>query len=194
MKRAIFLQVVSILVCLTGTAAAQQTIEQKAESDRRMAEMMKGVDVIAAHTRAALAKCPSQPETYQYPDISFDLQKSGDPVMRPVVISVTGWTGQCVDGKRDGKGVLSWTVERTSMGGSTLFVTRVVSQMEGSFVKGERLGLWCIEDWQTFVNGKPGSHLDMKGNCMLLTESIGSATSYRKTQDGRWQLWAATGP
>src|SRR6478752_186050 len=101
MKRAILLSIVLVLACLAGGAAAQLSVEQKAEFDRRMEGMLKGVVVVTTHTRTAFAKCPSQPETYQFPDVSLDLQKSGEPVMRPVTISVTGWTGQCIDGKRE---------------------------------------------------------------------------------------------
>lgn len=93
---------------------------------------------------------------------------------------VTGWTGSCRDGKRDGVGVLATRHESLSVSPNPSLNSSYWSWSEdqGTFVAGQRLGLWCnLKQGKSFEDSK---HFQTPGLC-----SLGSG-QYRKEPDGRW--------
>lgn len=107
-------------------------------------------------------------------------------------LTITGWTGGCRDGLRDGVGTLSETETRTMAYGSTTTRTRV---SEGAFVRGTQRGLWCfIEDQQTAkdswtnLDGVREDTVSQTKNPLgcALHDPTYSDTLYVKQADGRW--------
>ena len=114
------------------------------------------------------------------------------PSDRTITYVITGWTGGCVDGKRDGHGVFStrndWVDNqpRTLAGGLSTDASWTTTEVaEGTFVRGERLGLWCTTEFSTQdANGNVTQH---PLGCRLIVKGTLSGL-YRKEADGRWRV------
>jgi hypothetical protein len=79
------------------------------------------------------------------------------------IFSITSWSGECVDGKREGKGVLTWVEENAEPSYLGIWVVSTW-RAEGHFVKGKRLGLWCESiRIQVKVSGKRDDISDVSG-------------------------------
>src|SRR5262245_58063944 len=97
-----------------------------------------------------------------------------------------GWTGTCVNGRRDGHGVYTQRVEMVSSTGSKI-VTETAH--EYGFVKGAGVGLSCLISSVSTLDGKPMPPSDYgQGWCMLVGAKVvpKQAITFRKIEDGRW--------
>lgn len=103
------------------------------------------------------------------------------------------WTGRCVDGKREGQGILSWKTDRTyeihyeANKARPFEVVYTKGQAfeqkaEGRFVKGQRVGLWCGTSKTT------GESYKYEEGCVILAGHGKPLTGiFRKQPDGVWQ-------
>lgn len=133
----------------------------------------------------AVSRCDQVVETVQYPDKTSD--EPAREIMREQGISVS-WTGGCAGGKRDGRGVLTIRTQ-DSIG------TVSTEQLEGAFIKGRQLGLWCITRYELSINGQPYRTLnptfDLTG-CVVHAPGA-PKDKFRKLVDGRWKMFAHDG-
>lgn len=101
------------------------------------------------------------------------------------------WSGACVDGKRDGEGVLNWIEEKTDEPIRTIVNWR----SEGRFVKGQRLGLWCTT--RQFRLTREGTQYSEGGEsgCSILAGHAKPLTgSFQKQTDGSWMEYVLHSP
>jgi hypothetical protein len=98
-------------------------------------------------------------------------------ITAPFTISVTGWTGGCKNGKRDGAGRYD-TVSSMSPGGSSFTSS---GTEEGTAVDGRRIGLWCNPKTRT-------QSPNYVRTCRLYGIDGIYAGQYRKLDDGRWYV------
>jgi hypothetical protein len=174
----------------TAPAFAQMSPEQRAESNRRMDFNMAQNFALHDFQVQTMQSCGNVVAKTQVRQLPWDIQKPATEETGEVVISVTGWTGGCVDGKRDGPGVIEWTVDRRAPS----FQSSARNKAEGRFVKGRQLGLWCILDLEVTVAGT-ARKISNTGCYMVTGEPLRAPPAlYRKQPDGRWQLWAHNGP
>lgn len=155
---------------LTGTVVAT-TLASAAESYTDI--VMRAGKLTREAEARAMEQCSTSRIVVQVPHMDF-----GTNIVKTVDRTVSiQWTGSCVNGKREGEGVLTWSQE-LDYGDSRDVVTNIA---EGRFVKGQRLGLWC----ETMKWGKgeiSGCHV-LGGHTKLLTKL------YNKQPDGSWLLY-----
>jgi len=99
------------------------------------------------------------------------------------------WSGACVDGKRDGVGVLNWIEEREE---KTRFI--VDWRSEGRFVKGQRLGLWCMTSKIQMTRGSVIREISDSGCSVIAGHTKPLTANYRKQSDGKWKEYTANKP
>ena len=169
---------------LATSAAAELTPEQKAESARRAAIFARAHTQLLEAQQAAMERCDSTRTVVTLP--AYDFTKKVERTADTVV--TIDWKGGCVDGKRDGDGVLSWTEdEDKENNGAGL---RVVTswRAEGRFVKGQRLGLWCMSrSYRMFRAGEQVGNPGTTEFCAVYASHAKPLTSgFRKQPDGSW--------
>jgi len=125
-----------------------------------------------------------------------------------LVHAITGWTGDCANGLRDGYGALSTrseTIDNHFLMSAGSPVTRPAlptvasatngvdtgyasSKIElGAFVRGARIGLWCVTEFRV-IKAAPYTPTTALG-CNIVQEGRALGAVYRKEADGRWQAW-----
>jgi hypothetical protein len=176
---------------LTATTAfAQMSPEQRAESNRRMDFNMAQNFLVHDFQVQTMQSCGNVVGKTTVKQLPWDFQKPAVEETGEVVVSVTSWTGGCAEGKRDGSGVIEWTVDRRLPSSQS----SARNKAEGRFVKGTQLGLWCILDLEVTVAGT-ARKISSTGCYMVTGEPLRAPPAlYRKQPDGRWQLWAHNGP
>jgi hypothetical protein len=94
------------------------------------------------------------------------------------------WQGGCVNGKRDGSGVLS---ERDYFITGGRDATNPVSQRRstGSFVAGRRLGVWCFEENVSFFGGR--REIRVPGSCDLHVGDM-VLEDFSRLENNHWKL------
>jgi hypothetical protein len=171
MKSGFFL----VCACLFAPAWAQQaTVSDHIAAGNRI--------LWEAQTRA-MEQCSTSRVVVTLPKIgSGDKQETLDAVL------TFEWTGGCAEGKRDGAGVLTWHTERPSVGANGPTTFKITTAAEGRFVKGKRLGMWCITRAQSAFGGAPPNLHPTGLGCALMEGNQKPVSSlYLKQQDGRWQ-------
>jgi hypothetical protein len=149
-----------------------------------MAKVQHQQKVEKTQRESLLAQCGLSAGSVRYPGwLFFD----GDPIPTwQTDFAVKSWTGGCLDGKRDGQGVLVTREDQTEE--TTVLTT--LEKSEGRFVRGRRLGLWCFLESQNFTHttddNKTERRSDGQTGCRLLDDAGGSGF-VAKRPDGRWQ-------
>jgi hypothetical protein len=107
------------------------------------------------------------------------------------------WSGACVDGKRDGEGVLTWIEEKVTNTPTTTQVIRstMTWRAEGRFVKGQRAGLWCgTRKYRIAASDRPATE-GSDGGCSVFAGHANQLTAYyRKQSDGSWKQYVNETP
>lgn len=165
---------------LGGSVSAQMS---EADVARQLAAGRRYIEIEAEAIARAQQECSTTRAVFGYPDPSTAGTKEA-------VLSLE-WTGGCAAGKRDGSGVLSWSVEK-DLGQSVRSVSAWKS--EGRFVNGERLGMWCTTyNMQVKVKDRLATNVADSG-CSVLAGHLKPLTgNYRKQGDGSWRLHAVDG-
>jgi len=173
--------------------AAQLPADQKAELDRRLSITFRAVEALGEGRLHTAENCDSTQARVPYPyAYKKALNQPLQEETREAVITITGWTGGCKDGKRDGHGELAWRVEKKE---DQVIVSE--HREEGRMVAGRPFGMWCTRHFNISFDGKPFNTVDLVGSCHLWVGKFDQKTStgaYRKLPDGRWQLWGGMGP
>lgn len=178
------------LFAFAGSAVAQWTPEQKAESDRRIKFNMDQNFLLHDFQLQVMRDCGNTVGKTTFKQLPFDVAKPAKEEIGQATVSITGWTGGCVDGKRDGAGTLTFSVARDSSEFSSVANWKV----DARFVRGELRGLYCILEFESVSQGR-SRKLDITGCSLVTGEPVrGPQASYRKAADGRWQLWGSRGP
>ena len=177
----------ALVICgmsLTGNVAAQMSAEQKARSDRSADIAIRSNTLLNEAESRAMALCSTTRLIVPLPVNNFSKQTE-ETMDGSVSIE---WSGGCVEGKRDGPGVLTWQSEKPiNVSGTKITLTRTA---EGRFVKGERLGMWCVTKFEVTTDGKPStSQGPLSGlGCSLMAGHTKYLThQYIKQPDGSWQ-------
>lgn len=180
MKKRLLLMILSLMQAgPTQVLASEQTqaelqAKMKAQNEKYWAIYARQQEIALQAEEKALAECNINRYAFSFPAYDW---KADREIVKDGTISIE-WSGGCVEGKRDGRGILSWQIDSSL--GKGWFPTHSV---EGNFVKGKRVGMWC------------GSVLDgprkFEG-CQVLAGHgrplIGKSFSghYRKQPDGSW--------
>lgn len=185
-----YLMLAICILLMAEDVTAQQSAEHKAQVDRGIAILKRSGMLLYEATERAIEQCNSARVVVPRP--SFDFATMADTTVETVV-SIE-WSGACAEGKRDGDGILSWVQETRYM---RQLQSATTQRAEGRFVKGRRLGLWCMTMTQQ-TNGKP-SALGLISGCEVLTGNLDGlvhrhAELYRKQPDGTWRLFQASTP
>lgn len=172
-------------LALTGSVAAQAPGGQEAS----LAVLLRANTLLREAESRAMEQCDTSRLVVPLP--VFDYSNRQERVLDGVISSIT-WSGGCVDGKREGPGVLNWRYEKPMRFQperplNEQAKTTFTKTAEGSFVKGRRLGLWCITKAQvTFSNGESTPSSDL--GCYLISgEGKPVTPQYVKQPDGSWQ-------
>lgn len=102
-------------------------------------------------------------------------------------LTIKSWSGGCVNGKRDGLGrfaeeqVLDYPKQTGTFSHYTWNYTE-----EGMMVGGSQIGLWCVSDFFTTVNGKI---IERPGRTCSLMNGAEMTDTYLKQPDGRWKIF-----
>jgi hypothetical protein len=172
----------------TPAPAPMSKAEQDAHVKRQVDTGMRAHKLLLEAESRAMEQCDTQRIVVPLPDLDplDDSERTVD-----TIVSIT-WSGGCVDGKRDGDGVLTWTEDQTDttqIDKKTNLKLRTVTiwTSEGRFVKGQRLGLWCgSRKFQITSNGRPSSN-GSDGGCAVFAGHGKQLTSnYLKQPDGSW--------
>lgn len=182
-------------ILLAGPVSAQLTAEQQAEVEKRTAIAMRAAALLREAESQAMEQCSTTRVVVPLPNLN-SVTKAERTVQTIVSIE---WSGACVDGKRDGDGVLTWTEEQTrntSIDQATNLESRsiITLKSEGRFVNGQRLGLWCMtrksrlaSKTQNFTY--PPSEFEDSG-CSVFAGNVKQITgNYRKQRDGSWMQY-----
>lgn len=168
----------ALTVCsfLLAGAALALTPQEQALNDRAAEVAARANAMLLAAQSKAIEQCDvtSVVVPFPYVDVRSGIEKSVD------VATSIEWSGACVEGKRDGEGVLIWTENREQFG------ARVVRkrQAQGRLVKGKRLGIWCQTDYMQ-VNGRDAAP---DSGCSVFAGHDRPLTgNFRKQEDGIWQ-------
>ncbi len=187
MKKYLTPMICSLL--LTGHVAAQMSAEQQAQGNMNSAIVMRAHTVLLEAEARAMEECSMSRLVVPIPAYNFSTKNEE---ALDAVVSIE-WSGACVDGKRDGPGVLTWQSEKPFASGNKLTVTTTA---EGRFVKGQRLGMWCVTKYEaTLSNRPPSPRLPLSGlGCRLHEGHAKGTPSYIKQPDGRWQEYVLGEP
>jgi hypothetical protein len=182
-----FLAWLAVGLSFTGNAAAQAPDGQQA----RTAILLRAITLLRETESRAMEQCNTTNLVAQLP--VFDYSKRLETVLEGGISSIT-WSGGCVDGKRDGAGVLNWRSEQPMGFQSERPLNErvkhtVTATAEGRFVKGRRIGLWCVTNFQSaHSNGQsvPGAPLSGLGCYLTAGDILPITPQYIKQPDGRW--------
>lgn len=170
-----YLALMTFCFLLSGPASAQLSMEQRNEIMFRSNQLLKVTE------SRAMEQCSSTRLVAPFPIYNHSTQAEAT-LEGSVSIE---WSGGCVEGKRDGPGVLNWQSAWPLAPGSMLTMSNTA---EGRFVKGQRLGMWCVTKYQQMLNGKLSPGLPLRGlGCSLLELPAKPAPLYIKQPDGSWQ-------
>ena len=185
-----------LMICgflLAAGSVSAKTPEEQAISDKNAAIHARARTLLLEAESRAMAQCDTTRIVVSLPSVEpqYDTKNNRltwvDTTYEETV--TIEWGGACVDGKREGEGILNWVEVNESGHGAKL-----VSQWrsEGRFVKGQRLGLWCwTKTFQVTQDGKL-SHDKSDSGCSILAGHDKPLTdNYRKQADGRWQQFAS---
>lgn len=186
-------------IFLAGPALAQTTATDKARVENASAISIRANMLLLEAEARALERCDSTRFVVQLP--TYDWASLAETTIATTV-SIE-WSGACVDARRDGDGVLTWTektTRRKSMSEAVMTSETVVShRAEGRFVRGQRIGLWCMtKTWallsETRMAGVPASpparaERHDSGCSVLAGHSKPLTDNYRKQSDGRWMTY-----
>lgn len=161
--------------------------------------------------RQAMEQCDTTRIVMPLPHIVTELDANHKATQVAGTIDETlliEWSGGCTDGKRDGEGVLSWTVKYDDFlldadwgtGRMMTVKRRVVAdttqRSEGRFVKGQRLGLWCTTGKSSITKdqGQLQAENSWSGCSVLAGHDKPLTQNYRKQPDGSWLEFVAASP
>lgn len=163
----------------SGPVSAEMPAERRTEFEKGVAISLRANTLLADAVMRAMEQCSTTRLVAPLP--FYDYSKRQERTLDGFV-SIDGWSGGCVDGKRDGDGVLSWHTKE----GNEMTRTRTA---EGRFVKGQRIGMWCITKYEFAINGNPyPQEAPLAGlGCSFLDGHSESGPLYIKQPDGRWQ-------
>lgn len=135
--------------------------------------MRRAIQILSEATERAMAECNTTRIDVTVP--TYDYQTKSEKTKNHTI--TIQWSGGCVDGKRDGDGVLTSIHEVAESG-----AFRLTKRAEGRFVKGRLLGLWCeTRMWESKVE-KGASN-----GCVVLAGLSSRLTKlYQKQPDGSW--------
>lgn len=141
----------------------------------------RGAKLIAEAEEKAMEQCETTRTAFSIPAYNVSTKTE---VTRNINVTIE-WNGGCLDGKRDGEGILSWTADAEGLPGATDKGYASKSRSEGRFVKGRRLGLWCTTgEFDTRssrgISQSPSSCTIFAGHATRLT------STFRKQPDGSW--------
>ena len=180
MTKCSYLAVVGLL--LSASAAAQLTPEQKAEIDKSVAISVRAHTQLLEAQQTAMERCDSTRIVVALP--AYDRTAKVERTRNTTV--TIDWKGGCVDGKRDGNGILNWTEDPEA--DENGFRTLVNWRAEGRFVKGQRMGLWCMS--RSYQMARAGKQVGNPGStefCAVYSSHAKALTSgFRKQADGSW--------
>lgn len=183
----------TLIICsflFAGPVSAEMSAEKKAEQDRDMAIMMRAGTLLNEAVTRAMEQCGTTQFAVSLPQYSYAKQAE---VTYEANVSIDEWSGGCADGKRDGDGVLSWHTEDRL--GITEVKHKITITAEGRFVKGKRLGMWCVTKLQSALDDKPSSRAPLTGiGCSIKDSYDAPFGLYIKQPDGRWQEYVQGAP
>jgi hypothetical protein len=181
----IFMRWNAFLILATITAIAVSPTHAVEESEQlRIAEQIhRSLDALTALKQTLAAKAESSCDFHE-DTASFDYFDPGSNRIVPstYTLKVEKWTGGCIDGKRDGKGLYR-TLGRTDFTGINKTDEKI--EAEGTFVAGVPVGLWCYSFAYNF------EYADHAPNCVLRNADRLANMGFQKVGDGKWQLPAA---
>ncbi|MCF8198610.1 MAG: hypothetical protein K9J42_07580 [Sulfuritalea sp.] len=158
-----------------GAATAQVNKEPWMEN------FMRGGKLQATAEEKAMEQCEITRAAFSIPAYNVSTKTE---VTRNVTVAIE-WNGGCLDGKRDGEGILSWTTDAEGLPVSTDKGHVLRSRSEGRFVKGRRLGLWCTTGG--FDTRTSGGVVQWPTSCSIFAGHATRLTSaFRKQSDGSW--------
>lgn len=180
---------------LAGSVSAM-TPEEQAISDKNNAIFARARTLLLEAESRAMERCDATRIVVSLPTVEPQYDTNNNRltwVDKTYEETVTiEWNGACVDGKREGEGVLNW-VEVREFGPGDKSVSQWRS--EGRFVKGQRLGLWCwTKTFQRIQDGKPSRDRSDSGCWVLAGHTNPLTDNYRKLADGRWQELSGDSP
>jgi len=172
----IFVGLTWAALALAKPAAAELSKEQL---DATTARFQHQQDVEKAQRASVLARCGLASGSVEYPSWLTDFETNA-PQMWHTDFSVKGWSGECLNGKREGAGVLVTREDEV-----TPFVTTSkLIKSDGSFVRGLQVGLWCTRENRNFQGDEPQANGET--TCRLVDSASGSGY-LGKRADGRWE-------
>lgn len=154
---------------LLGGNAALVNLAQAA--DKQVETTMRAGKISAEAEERAMSQCSTSRMVVSIPD--WDYRTSTERTIDRIV--TFDWDGGCLEGKRDGEGMLTWTTDTDYGDRRDVVQTRA----EGRFVKGQRVGLWC-ETMKLPTAEVSGCHV-------LASHSKPLTSVYRKQPDGSWK-------
>ncbi|MCX7041313.1 MAG: hypothetical protein NT117_01200 [Gammaproteobacteria bacterium] len=168
---------------VAGPAAADMTEQEKqAVMDRAKHQQ----EVEKSQRDNVLAQCGLSTGSVHYPGVFTNLETNVVDTWQ-TVFAVKSWTGACLDGKRDGHGTLVTSEDENS----SVVVSTKLEKSEGNFVRGRRIGLWCVLELQNFTyssyDNKNERQNDGQTGCRLLDDANGG-WYVKKRPDGRWDM------
>ena len=195
MKRYLALVICSFL--LNGPVSAQLTAEQQAEVEKSSAIAVRAHTLLLEAESRAMEQCNVARVVVPLPHFNTVTKTE---ITVDTIVSIE-WSGACVDGRRDGDGVLTWIEEETTntrINETTSLEIRSLStwRSEGRFVKGRRLGLWCMTS-KFLVKSKSEDftyppYESESGGCSVFAGHDRQLTdNYRKQSDGSWMNYLA---
>lgn len=177
---------------LVGTASAQLTAEQQATINKQTSVSMRAIKLVREAEARAMPQCDATRVVVQIPHLN---DTNTESTIETIV--TIEWSGACVDGKRDGEGILTWTqtTETNTRINQKINVEHKsvnTRRSEGRFVNGQRLGLWCTtRNLQTTSKTQdftyPPREFVNSGCAVLAAHDKPLTPEYRKQADGRWQ-------
>ena len=178
--RTVFVALTWVVLALAKPAAAELS---KEESNAVMARTQHQQDVEKAQRASVLAQCGLASASVQYPGWLPNLM-TGEIQTWQTEYSVKAWSGGCLNGKRDGQGVL---VTREDQIIPELPVSSALIKSEGRFVRGLQAGLWCTSENRIFEGAEFQANGD--SGCRLFDSTTsgtwGGYLGHRA--DGRWE-------
>lgn len=166
------------LALFSGTAVAVSTTD--AQDNAEIARYSREIKAISESCQLGTAQWRFRSEM----PLAFDNEVV--VVDRTEKYSLTGWTGGCREGKRDGFGVLSIgedSIDNEPGAEGSQSESRW-HDLEGTYVEGQAIGLGCI------VNSRSEGR-EMLGKPVLRCSLSGAENTpgfFRKETDGRWTI------
>ncbi len=188
---------VALLLLLESASVAAQTLQSAEQNPDTSRSKLNSPKVSEDERNKAMLQARSvcEPRSVQWhspamPGVPWS--EASDQVYR-----THSWSGGCVEGRRDGSGVLVELFEHYELPGRQLTMKNVW-KTEGTFVKGELAGLACFQTFEEKLPGRdsmfalgkdvpPGTLVPRGAPTMCSVTGAGLQSSvYVKQSDGSW--------